>query len=145
MKYALKIRIGIGWYFQFYETNLTEKLEKWKLYSASYIIAFSFLQNIHTVVLFAYPLSQAIQETRLYVCLNFFQRKMCCWYLYFSVQKLFLIVFSSMGRCSLQYVWWLSISDIFWASTWLLIHVWVVNQPLCHFFSKIHTFIIHLE
>ena len=135
MIYALKIRIGIGWYFQFYETNLTEKLEKWKLYSASYIIAFSFLQNIHMVILFAYPLSQAIQETRLYVCLNFFQRKMHCWYLYFSVQNLFLIVFSSMGRCSLQYVWYLSLYDILWTSTCLLIHIWVVNQLLRIFFN----------
>ena len=46
-------------------------------------------------------------------CLKFGQRQMCCWYLYFYLKTLFKIVFSSMGRCSIQYVWYLSLSGIY--------------------------------
>ena len=42
-----------------------KKTEKRKLNSASYIIAFNFLQNMHMVMLFAQPRSQATRATRL--------------------------------------------------------------------------------
>ena len=54
-------------------------------------------------------------------------------------------VFSSMGRRCLQYVWYLSRYGIFWTSICLIIRLWVVNQRLSQFFSKINKSIISLE
>ena len=83
-----------------------------------------------------------------HVCMSFLQfgqRRIYCWYLYFAVQPHFSIVFGSMGRCSLQYVWYLSLSIIFWTYTCILIRILVVNQCLSQFYSKINKSIIHLE
>ena len=68
--------------------------------------------------------------------LHFCQWHMYCWYLYFSVQTLFFVVVSSIGRCSLQYVWYFSFSILWWTSICLLMHIGVVNQRLSQLFWK---------
>ena len=75
--------------------------------------------------------------------LQFFQWNMYSWCLYFSKQIYFWVVFSSMGICSIQHVWYLLISGILWTSTCLLICTWVVNKCLSHF-SKFRKSIICL-
>ena len=77
--------------------------------------------------------------------LQFSQRQMYCWNLYFDVQTLFLVVLGSMGRFSLQYVWYFPLSGISCTSKFIIIHIWVVNQYLSQLFSKICKNIIHLE
>ena len=67
---------------------------------------------MHRVMLFSKQLYQATWSTHLYSFLQFGQRQIYCWFLYFSVQTLFFVVFSSISRCSLQYVWNLSLSGI---------------------------------
>ena len=66
-------------------------MEKRKLNSASYIIAYNFLHNMHRVVLFSQPRSQATRATRLYAFSFFGQRQIYCWYLYFDVQTPYLL------------------------------------------------------
>ena len=89
-------------------------------------------------MLLAHPRSQATRATRSYAFFTIWPTTdgllvfiICC-------EKLFFIVFSSMSRCSLQYVWYLSLSSIWWTSTCLLIYIWVVNQHLSKKKSKIH-------
>ena len=80
------------------------------------------------------------------VCMRFyyFSNVRCIVGIYMILCNFF-IVFNCMGRCSLQYFWQLSLSDIWWNSMCLLICIWVVNQHLSQFFSKIHNSIIHIE
>ena len=54
----------------------------------------------------------------------------------FLCKPIFYIVSSIMGGCSLQYMWYLYLSGIFWTSACLLIHILVFNQGLSHFPPK---------
>ena len=100
---------------------------------------------MHKVMLFAQPRSQATWGTRFYVFFYNLVNVRCIVDIYILLYKPFFLVFSSMGRCSLQYVWELYLSEIFWTSTCLIIRIWVFNQTLSHFFSRIYKFIIRLE
>ena len=60
---------------------------------------------------------------------------MYLWHLNFAVQNLF-FMFSRIGRCSLQYVWYFSLSGISWTVTCIRINTRVLNQRLIQFPSK---------
>ena len=70
-------------------------------------------------------------------------RCIVCIYI-FLCNPFLIIVFSSIGKCILQYLWNFPLSDIFWTSTCLIVYTVAVNQRLSHF-SKIHKIIIRLE
>ena len=96
------------------------------------------------VTIFAQPGYQATQETHSYYFLHFWQRQMNCWYLNFAVQTHFTIIVSIMGRCSIQYAWYLYFSCLWCTSKCLIINIGVVNQFIGPF-SKIHKSLISLK
>ena len=57
-------------------------------------------------------------------------------FIFFCANPFLNTLFGSMGKCSIQYVWYISLSGILWTSTCLLIHKGVVNKRLSHFFYK---------
>ena len=66
--------------------------------------------------------------------------------IYILISKpIFPIVVSIMGRCSLEYVWYFSLSGIFWTTTCLLINIGVVNQLPSQNLIKIHSSLICLK
>ena len=83
-----------------------KKQIKWKLNSASHIISCNFLHNIHRAVLFVNPCYQATQATRLYVIFTIWPTTDVLFVLICFYANTFYILFSSMGRCSIQYVWY---------------------------------------
>ena len=110
-------------------------MEKWKLNSASYIIACRFLQNLYRVTLFA-------QIHRQHICISFyiFPTEDVLLLFIFCGENPFLIVFSRIARGNLQYVCYFSFSVIFFTNTCILIHIGDVNQWLSQLFQKFTKF-----
>ena len=71
-------------------------MEKRELDLASYIIATTFLQNIHSVIVFENPVYQATWPTHKHHFFTFLQRQIYC---FFANQ--FFITVSSRGRYGL--------------------------------------------
>ena len=65
---------------------------------------------------------------------------MYLWHLNCVDKIYFSIIFSSMGRRSIQYVWYISLYFIWWTVTWLITDIGVVNQRLsqlpCKFYKS---------
>ena len=99
---------------------------------------------MHRVMICSHPHSQATWSTCLYSFLYLRQWQMYWWYLYFSV-RFFSIIVVSMGRCSLQYVWYFSFSGIWWTYICLLNNKGVVNKHLNKLFRKFKKTIIHIK
>ena len=101
--------------------------------SASYTIACNLLHNMHRVMLFSQPHYQAKWETRPYALVTIWPTTdVLLEFIFFCANPFLKVVFRSMSRWCLQHVWYFSLSGIWWNSTCLLVHIWVVNKHFIH-------------
>ena len=130
--YASKYIIWISLYWQFYETKLTEK---WKNENCIHIVTLSPVTFSRTCIGWW---SLHIHVPRIHeqhICTHFYNlaNDRCTIDIYNLFKYIY--IFSSMGRYSLQYVLYLSLSGIFWTSACLLIRILFLNQGFRLFFQ----------